>query len=820
MTIQVTGAGHEEANAEYIHVRTLNGKPRFRAENGNEIWWFSNGMWQLGTDSQIFYSCESSAEKPPKEGWKSMGDWAPEPAPQLAHGVIEMEDERPAPAGASGRQINVHDIQEVEMVLCTMCQLWHSIQSKLESRAHADIREAMIGYFRDGWLQELLGKFDSAVARVAILSMAHHLPVDAMRRLNDMAIPFLCDLSEEKCVVSEYGPLIDCMCSWGRSGEVMKLIYTGMEKGVEYVKQNKTYKKPRGDVEKELTPKQSLIYLSYILKSEKCRPTLFAEENDGARGYIEGALQQTQALCEQAIERNASEQALEGTEESVVKFLVRALELYANFELHKFQAEDLKEKGEVMTYETMRVPAFAKDLLDWTVSKIVPVLRKLTESAEATPAPECGEDAMQLEEGPKRKKRKTEGPSFAEAFNQTQPSGGPEDEKQAEVDASPQPPKRKKRKVFRRRKRRRGSLVEVKRDTLVHRLCVFASELSAEIVTLGFYEEFYPTPQMTSMLAAARATALDDDVRKEIFHAAFKLLYQLTIIQTDTRDARQFLDTLIKNTPPELLQDRLPRVTLYHLLSQAKRKQGSHVEEIVASMLRSVLVQNENVEIPADLISEVSQAPDYMQVICNFIAKSPIAVSKLPKAFDLVARTRPNDEMDEDEARLWGAEGTTKKVHWALTQCVSLLDLIFPNQLTSQKQKKHLDACFDTLRRCIERLQDIIAEQREQRKQADDQPDMERLRRLSIGRINPEMAESVAEVLEDDDDDPMITKTLRALDRLKTDIEVRQEDEDAQEAPAGDSQDEAEEPAGAQMEVEEPAMAIRVDGPETQQLVS
>ncbi|XP_062519553.1 condensin-2 complex subunit G2-like [Corticium candelabrum] len=120
-----------------------------------------------------------------------------------------------------GEDGTVETEETVVGLLEVMAVMWTVVSPKLNKGTRSVTKSHLVELFSKS-IQVFLDNFKSGDARKAILVMASHLPLDAVEAISDGCLHVLGDMTSD-AGVSDYGPVVECLTSWGHTKDVLDL---------------------------------------------------------------------------------------------------------------------------------------------------------------------------------------------------------------------------------------------------------------------------------------------------------------------------------------------------------------------------------------------------------------------------------------------------------------------------------------------------------------------------------------------------------------------------------------------------------------------
>ena len=117
-------------------------------------------------------------------------------------------------------QLCASDVELVTGLLAVLATVWNAVAPSLKKDRNSALYTQMGAIFSPTTLQLYLGACTESTARIAVLQIARHLPVDDVQPLADDFLPVLLGM-ERDAPSAEFAPILHCLIGWGLEGDAM-----------------------------------------------------------------------------------------------------------------------------------------------------------------------------------------------------------------------------------------------------------------------------------------------------------------------------------------------------------------------------------------------------------------------------------------------------------------------------------------------------------------------------------------------------------------------------------------------------------------------
>ncbi|EDO49585.1 predicted protein [Nematostella vectensis] len=274
---------------------------------------------------------------------------------------------------ASEAMLTIPDADTIAGMLETIAISWAGIKDQLDKSANDSTKAKLVHLFAKA-LPRLLEPAESARARTAIIFIAGNLPSSSLPNFSKKCLKTLSSL-KEGVNNQEFGPMLDCMCSWGKTALVLDMIATSLSENFANHLLVPSGKEARTDSRTcELEATVALDYLAWLLYEPVCR-TAMLEYREKLK-EISTSLKKVMEMIESSRSSDRNE------------IYPKALETLCHLEIHLSSKENK---------ETATDSEPLTDLLMWSRRVLVPAWDIYSSS-------ETSADALAETEGEKRQR--------------------------------------------------------------------------------------------------------------------------------------------------------------------------------------------------------------------------------------------------------------------------------------------------------------------------------------------------------------------------------------------------------------------------------
>ncbi|XP_048579547.1 condensin-2 complex subunit G2 isoform X2 [Nematostella vectensis] len=274
---------------------------------------------------------------------------------------------------ASEAMLTIPDADTIAGMLETIAISWAGIKDQLDKSANDSTKAKLVHLFAKA-LPRLLEPAESARARTAIIFIAGNLPSSSLPNFSKKCLKTLSSL-KEGVNNQEFGPMLDCMCSWGKTALVLDMIATSLSENFANHLLVPSGKEARTDSRTcELEATVALDYLAWLLYEPVCR-TAMLEYREKLK-EISTSLKKVMEMIESSRSSDRNE------------IYPKALETFCHLEIHLSSKENK---------ETATDSEPLTDLLMWSRRVLVPAWDIYSSS-------ETSADALAETEGEKRQR--------------------------------------------------------------------------------------------------------------------------------------------------------------------------------------------------------------------------------------------------------------------------------------------------------------------------------------------------------------------------------------------------------------------------------
>mmetsp|Transcript_50826 Transcript_50826/g.99634 ORF Transcript_50826/g.99634 Transcript_50826/m.99634 type:complete len:1179 (-) Transcript_50826:273-3809(-) len=472
----------------------------------------------------------------------------------------------------------------VENTLCTMAQLWHNTR---QHNPTCDQDQTLEAALSKSALETLLEAYPSELAKVAIFTIAGNLPASCSPAFVDQSVPQLAALTAS-AAVSEYGPLLECLFSWGRQSEVLSLISSSLQQGLGMA--SKGRKKAA-----QTDPRTAALFLQYLLENHRTRGWLVGQaispEGDVAR--LLSILSAAQIKLENVLSNKK--------EEVDKKFLFSVATVHWKLLMHchalSLAADESAEEDDAPVRQKTDFLAAMLKFADFNAKVVLP---ELVVSAEEQKSGEGEEPPA------KRASRSQKATQDAQQQNQND---------QAE---------------------------------LTHQVLVFFGKLCTEVITLGFDNQQAVAGRMVQWMGALKSKASKEcsfitDMVSVFYKACYQMAKQMTTLPTDLmvglpketsrENFRAFFRALVAMTPVIFVEASLnnapgvARSTLTEVIRSVKNNKSA-LKAVVELFVECVPLPSADED--EKTIDTFESLPSSAQLVLDVMSRFPQIVAVLP----------------------------------------------------------------------------------------------------------------------------------------------------------------------------------------------
>jgi len=250
----------------------------------------------------------------------------------------------------------------------TIAICWGGIKDQLDKSANEATKTKLVEKFTRA-LPKLFGAFKHPRMQAACLVIAGFLPSSSLPAFSAKCLSSLHTLSAS-AVDTEYGPLLNCLCAWDRSAEVLDLINGWITSAMKRTTKNTRTKEKASQRKKSVTfqlPSEdkhvlALDFLSWIMGEPTCRSAV--QESYEKLRQIADNLKLIMAKIESRL--TSSESDPENLSESEEEFFQKAFKAYCLSEIHLHHMEKNEDYGGAM--------AAMENVLVWADRVLLPII--------------------------------------------------------------------------------------------------------------------------------------------------------------------------------------------------------------------------------------------------------------------------------------------------------------------------------------------------------------------------------------------------------------------------------------------------------------
>ncbi|XP_027038917.1 condensin-2 complex subunit G2-like [Pocillopora damicornis] len=267
-------------------------------------------------------------------------------------------------------KLGTYDVNTLAGLAETIAICWGGIKDKLDKSANDATRSKLVEKFTNA-LPILFGVFKQTRIQAACLVIAGFLPSSSLPAFSAKCLSSLSSLPASS-LSSEYGPLLNCLCSWDRTTDVLELIkdliasrMTGQRKDIKMGEKTRHRKK---SVTFQLPPENkhmlALDFLSWMMGEPTCR-TAVQEHHDKLRKIADN-LRLIMAIIESHL--TSTDSVPVPLFESDVEFFQKAFQAYCLSEIHLHHMEKNDDHEGALTA--------MENVLVWGDRVLLPVIKK------------------------------------------------------------------------------------------------------------------------------------------------------------------------------------------------------------------------------------------------------------------------------------------------------------------------------------------------------------------------------------------------------------------------------------------------------------